>query len=145
MNLDNHNDGKTKLKYLIQCLFILISYSLYCQQVQNEYTIKFTSKEIKIDGNDRDRAWSEADSTTTKWTSFPSISNKFESPTIIKMLYDDNYIYVLCKAYTKTDDFVIQSLMWDFSGRAADKINLAFDTFSDGNNAYHFGSNPLGA
>ena len=35
-------------------------------------------------------------------------------------------------------------MRWDFSGRAADKINLAFDTFSDGNNAYHFGTNPLG-
>ncbi len=135
---------KTRFNYLIPYLFILISYSLYSQQVQNEYTVKFTSKEIKIDGNDDDIAWYEADSAITKWTSFPSISNKFESPTLIKMLYDDSYIYILCKAFTKNDDFVIQSLMWDFSGRAADKISLAFDTFSDGNNAYHFGSNPLG-
>ena len=42
------------------------------------------------------------------------------------MLYDDSFIYVLCKAFTKNDNFVIQSLRWDFSGRAADKINLAF-------------------
>ena len=68
---------KTRFNYLIPLLFILISYTLYSQQDQNEYTVKFTSKEIKIDGNDNDIAWSEADSTDTQWTSFPSISNKF--------------------------------------------------------------------
>ena len=106
---------KNRFNYLIPHLFILISYSLYSQQVQNEYTVKFTSKEIKIDGNDNDIAWSEAESTITKWTSFPRISKKFESPTLIKMLYDDSYIYILCKAFTKNDDFVIQSLMWAVS------------------------------
>mgnify|MGYP003312929217 CR=1 FL=1 len=79
---------KTRFNYLIPCIFILISYALYSQQDQNEYTVKFTSKEIKIDGNDNDIAWSEAESTITQWTYFPTISNKFESPTLIKMLYD---------------------------------------------------------
>ena len=93
-----------------------------------------------IDGNDYEKAWSSADSTYTQWRNFPSVTNDFESPTLVRMLYDDSFIYVLCKAFTKNDNFVIQSLRWDFSGRAADKINLAFDTFSDGNNAYHFRS-----
>ena len=35
-------------------------------------------------------------------------------------------------------------LKWDFSGAASDKVNFLFDTFSDGNNAYMFGSNMLG-
>ena len=135
---------KTRFKYLFPCLFIIVSYALYSQQDENDYIIKFTSKEIKIDGKDDDLGWSDANSTSTQWTNFPSVTNEFESKTFIKMLYDENFIYVLCKAFTKNDNFVIQSLRWDFSGRAADKLNLAFDTFSDGNNAYHFGSNPLG-
>ena len=48
---------KNRFNYLIPHLFILISYSLYSQQVQNEYTVKFTSKEIKIDGNDNERLY----------------------------------------------------------------------------------------
>ena len=135
---------KTRFNYLIPSLFLLISCGLCSQQFQNEYTVKFTSEEIMIDGNDYEKAWSSADSTYTQWRNFPSVTNDFESPTLVRMLYDDSFIYVLCKAFTKNDNFVIQSLRWDFSGRAADKINLAFDTFSDGNNAYHFGSNPLG-
>ena len=43
---------KTRLNYLIPYLFILVSYTLYSQQDQKEYTVKFTSKEIKIDGKD---------------------------------------------------------------------------------------------
>ena len=40
---------KTRFNYLIPCLFILISYTLYSQQDQNEYTVKFTSEEIMIE------------------------------------------------------------------------------------------------
>ena len=135
---------KTRYYLFLSFLFVLVNYNTYSQEIQKEYLVKFISKEIKIDGIDDDLAWSEAESSETQWTSFPAVTNEFESKTFIKMLYDENYIYVLCKAFTKNDNFVIQSLRWDFSGRAADKINLAFDTFSDGNNAYHFGTNPLG-
>ena len=135
---------KTRFYLFISFLLVSVNYNTYSQEIQKEYLVKFISKDIKIDGIDDDLAWSEAEYTETQWTSFPAVTNEFESKTFIKMLYDENYIYVLCKAFTKNDNFVIQSLRWDFSGRAADKINLAFDTFSDGNNAYHFGTNPLG-
>ena len=45
---------KTRFNYLILYLFILVCYALYSQQDQNEYTVKFTSKEIKIDGLDNE-------------------------------------------------------------------------------------------
>ena len=51
-NLSIMYNKKTKFNYLISSLFILISYSLCSQQVQNEYTVKFTSEEIKIDPNE---------------------------------------------------------------------------------------------
>ena len=53
------------------------------------------------------------------------------------------YLFAV-KSFSKSKDYVIPSLKWDFSGAASDKVNFLFDTFSDANNAYMFGSNMLG-
>ncbi|MGB1362834.1 MAG: DUF5916 domain-containing protein, partial [Flavobacteriaceae bacterium] len=106
--------------------------------------VKFTSSVITIDGNDLEEAWKTADSTYARWTHFPNESTDFKNPTQLKMLYDDKNIYLMCKAFSVSDDYVIPSLKWDFSGKASDKINFVFDTFSDGNIAYMFGSNMAG-
>ncbi len=133
-----------RIKLYIFFVLVFCSWQSISQSIINEYTVNFTSSPIKIDGNDIDEAWKDADSLYTEWTTFPNETNDFESPSQIKMLYDERYIYILCKAFTKSNDFVIPSLNWDFSGKASDKVNFAFDTFSDGSNAYHFGSNMLG-
>ncbi len=125
-------------------LFFIIIGKITSQEKFNEYTVKYISTEINIDGRDDEKAWDSAKYIFTKWTNFPNVSDNFDSPTEVKIIYDDTYIYILCKALTKSKEFVVPSLKWDFSGRAADKINLVFDTFSDGTNAYHFGSNMLG-
>ncbi len=135
---------KKKIKILLLLKFLFITSQIISQDLVPEYIVKFTSLPIMIDGNDNDLPWDSTNSINTQWTNFPNVTNDFESPTQVKMLYDDRYIYILCKAITKNKNFVIPSLRWDFSGRASDKINLAFDTFSDGNNAYHFGSNMVG-
>ena len=135
---------KIRLNYLISCLFILVSYAFYSQQDQNEYTVKFTSNKINIDGLDNESSWDSSHSIFTNWTFFPNVSDQFDSPTELKIVYDDTNIYILAKAFTKNNNFVIPSLRWDFPGRSSDCINLLFDTFSDGNNAYLFGSNMLG-
>ena len=125
-------------------LFFLFIGKIHAQEKLQEYTVKYISSGIKIDGRDDEKAWNLANYISTKWTNFPNVTDKFNSPTKVKIIYDDTYIYILCKAITKSKNFVIPSLKWDFSGKAADKINFVFDTFSDGNNAYHFGSNMLG-
>ncbi len=135
---------KTRFNYLIPCIFILISYALYSQQDQNEYNVKFISNEINIDGLDNESTWNSSHSIFTNWTFFPNVADEFDSPTELKIVYDDTNIYILAKAFTKNNNFVIPSLRWDFPGRSSDCINLLFDTFSDGNNAYLFGSNMLG-
>ncbi len=39
---------------------------------------------------------------------------------------------------------MVPSLKRDYSARGNDNINLLFDTFNDGTNAFFFGSNPVG-
>lgn len=126
--------------------FIFLGFSLIglTQETHPNMNVKFTSSSIDIDGNDLEEVWKTADSTYAGWTHFPNESNDFNNPTQLKLLYDENNIYIMCKAFSVSDDYVIPSLKWDFSGRASDKINFVFDTFSDGNIAYMFGSNMAG-
>ena len=130
--------------------FIVISslfgYSIVCLAQENypEMNVRYTLSAITIDGNDLEEAWKTADSTFTNFRYFPDNKSDFKNKTQLKILYDDKNIYLMCKAYSISNKYVIPSLKWDFSGRAADKINFVFDTFSDGNIAYMFGSNMAG-
>ena len=127
---------KKTINTLLLLKFLFITSQIISQDLVPEYIVKFTSLPIMIDGNDNDLPWDSTNSINTQWTNFPNVTNDFESPTQVKMLYDDRYIYILCKAITKNKNFVIPSLRWDFSGRASDKINLAFETFSDQSKNY---------
>ena len=130
--------------FLLGLILFGYSYRGLAQETYPNMNVKFTSSSITIDGNDLEEAWKTADSTYTGWTHFPNESTDFKNPTQLKLLYDDKNIYLMCKAFSASDDYVIPSLKWDFSGKASDKINFIFDTFSDGNIAYMFGSNMAG-
>ena len=129
---------------LIVIMFLGFSQSVRGQEEFPEMSVKFISSTISIDGYDSEKVWKLADSTYINWRYFPDNENNFENKTQLKILYDNRNIYLMCKAYSISNKYVIPSLKWDFSGRAADKINFVFDTFSDGNIAYMFGSNMAG-
>tara|TARA_S200000501_G_scaffold149170_1_gene140688 strand:- start:534 stop:2852 length:2319 start_codon:yes stop_codon:yes gene_type:complete len=148
--------SNTILNYLLKLLFlikdILTPYSLIflilsnlnSQQKKIEYHVKFSTNNIKIDGVVDEDSWKRANKMYANWQHFPNETKEFNNPTELRILFDDENIYLLCKSFSKTNDYVIPSLKWDFSGAASDKVNFLFDTFSDGNNAYMFGSNMLG-
>ena len=135
---------KTRYYLFISFLLVSLNQNTFSQEIQNEYTVKFTTDGIDIDGFDNENTWNTAKSIFTNWSFFPNVTDQFNSPTELKIVYDDKFIYILAKAFTKNNNFVIPSLRWDFPARSSDCINLLFDTFSDGNNAYLFGSNMLG-
>ena len=117
---------------------------LNSQQNKLDYHVKFSPNEIIIDGIADENSWKTANKMNANWQHFPNETNEFKNPTEVRILFDNENIYLLCKSFSKTNDYVIPSLKWDFSGTASDKVNFLFDTFSDGNNAYMFGSNMLG-
>ena len=129
---------------LVLLIFLLIFSNLNSQQMKLEYHVKFSTNEIKIDGIADEDSWKTANKMNTNWQHFPKENNQFNNPTEVRILFDNENIYLLCKSFSKSKDYVIPSLKWDFSGAASDKVNFLFDTFSDGNNAYVFGSNMLG-
>lgn len=104
-----------------------------------------TDEEIVIDGI-MDDAWFRADSAVDFTQYFPFDSSLAEAQTIARLLYDENYIYVLgiMKNLPGERKYVTPSLRRDFLGNANDSFSVVFDPFKDHTNGVLFGINPFG-
>jgi hypothetical protein len=60
----------------------------------------------------------------------------------IKFLFGGDNLYVGIKVIAPANDFIIPALRRDFSANGSDNMNLLFDTFNNGKNAFIFGTNP---
>ncbi len=127
-------------KALIFIIFLFVNCSILAQK--KDFLVKWTDEEIQLDGVLDESMWGRADPATNFWQYFPTDSLQSTSQTEIMMLYNEKYLYVGIIVYALGNDYVIPSLRRDFSARGNDNINLLFDTFNDGTNAFFFGSNP---
>lgn len=123
---------------------ILMTSLLFSQESEKIINVKYISDEITIDGNLDEEIWNLADSAENFWQFFPTDSIMANQKTTIKIVYDDNTLYVGIRAEVPNDDYVISSLRRDYSARNNDNVTLLFDTFNDGTNAFMFGINPYG-
>lgn len=108
-------------------------------------TIKKTNTPIKLDGI-IEEAWYEADSAYDFMQYFPYDTSLAVSQTVARILYDDQYIYVLGLMHNQESDrtYITPSLRRDFRGEANDSFSVLFDTFKDKTNGFLFGINPFG-
>ncbi|GAB4231424.1 MAG: hypothetical protein Tsb0034_03780 [Ekhidna sp.] len=108
-------------------------------------TIKKIETPIVLDGV-IDEIWSEADSAYGFTQNFPTDSLPASVPSVAKVLYDEENIYVLGVMHNKPNrsGYVTPSLRRDFRGASNDSFSVIFDTFSDRTNAVLFGVNPFG-
>jgi hypothetical protein len=119
----------------------LLSTTAYAQQV----LIRKTDQPIHIDGQMNEACWQSADVAENFIQYFPSDTIAAKAQTEVRMLYDENYIYILAKMHNLGPrSYVTPSLRRDFRGEANDVFTVFFDTFKDRNNAFLFGLNPFG-
>lgn len=129
-------------RFVIISILFLTSLNLFSQH--KEFEVKYVKTPISIDGILDEPAWATANPAKDFWQYFPSDSVHAKNQSEIKMLYNENYLYVGIKVYIQGQDFVIPSLRRDFRAGGSDNITLMFDTFNDGANAFLFGVNPAG-
>ncbi|MBK8041278.1 MAG: hypothetical protein IPK21_00605 [Haliscomenobacter sp.] len=100
---------------------------------------------IRIDGLMDESDWGQAKGVTNFFEQFPLDSCLAVGQTVVRMMFDDDYIYVGAVMYNLPDDrnYVTPSLRRDFRGEANDAIVIVFDPFQDNTNAFQFGVNPL--
>lgn len=122
-------------------VLLIFSSFLFSQSIE----IRRTNQPIQIDGV-LDEVWSFADSAYDFNQYFPFDTSLAEAPTIAKIMYDDENIYVLGIMFNKSKErkYVTPSLRRDFRGEANDSFTVIFDPFKDHTNGTLFGINPFG-
>lgn len=133
----------------IHCLFCLsmavfMSAQLHAQETTKRLNARFITAEIVLDGLLDEAIWETAERADDFWQFFPSDSLRAQHATEVRVLYDENTLYVGITALATDNDYVVSTLRRDFGGTTNDNVSLLFDTFNDGTNAFFFGVTPYG-
>ncbi|MDG1573184.1 DUF5916 domain-containing protein [Robiginitalea sp. M366] len=129
---------------LLPAFCLLAQFGMAQRIPEKSVTVRFTDQPIVLDGVLDDAAWEAADSAREFWQYFPADSVQAQQQSEIKMLFDDQNLYIGIRVYAAGRNYAIESLKRDFRAGNSDNITLLFDTFNDGNNAFLFGTNPYG-
>jgi hypothetical protein len=108
-------------------------------------TIGETSETIVLDGQLTETVWEDADRATEFWQYFPFDSSLAVSRTEVRMVYDEDQLYIAAIVYDDLPgEYVTQSLRRDYRGPASDGFSIVIDPFLDRTNGFFFGINPFG-
>lgn len=130
------------MKFTLSLLLNLFCLSLCLAQtapVKKTLAAVRTTQAPKIDGILTDEVW-EAATVATDFIQNRPFPGKHESPgkrTEVKILYDDNAVYVAARMYDNPDSVAHELVSRDDIGNA-DYLGIVFDTFSDGMNGNGF-------
>lgn len=139
-----------KKLYFTVGVILLAMNLLFAQDQKNQdedkYTIhiKKSNTPIKLDGLLDEDSWKAADVAKNFFLNRPYDSSFAKLQTEVRVLFDDNFIYVGAICYEPRDIYTVASLKRDFEGGTSDVFTATFDTFKDKLNAFQFAVNPYG-
>ena len=136
-------------RFLFIIFLIIISNNISGQSKQirkkNLDAIKINSKEIKLDGKLDEAFWKKIDGIDDFLTQEPIEAGKPSENTIIKIAYDENYLYIGAILYDSDPEGIKAFKMRkDAPLNTDDRFMWILDTYLDGRNAYFFEINPRG-
>ncbi|MEL6865207.1 MAG: DUF5916 domain-containing protein [Bacteroidota bacterium] len=103
------------------------------------------ARPLHIDGRLDEAVWQQADSTLFFTQTYPADSIYATSPTQVRVLYDNDYLYIGASCqFTERRDYVVQSLKRDFDWEDNDGFAFIVDAHSDGASGLSFAVNPFG-
>lgn len=129
---------------LIFCLLLFSIITLNAQEGVKTLRAKFITESINLDGVLDEPLWNLVESTDYFWQYFPTDSALAQHATEVKVLYNEQTLFVSFRAEATGEEYVTATLRRDFGGTTNDNVSLLFDTFSDGTNAFFFGVTPYG-
>ena len=105
-----------------------------------------TALPILVDGALDEQAWSQAPVATDFLQSEPREGEAASEVTEVRVLYDDENLYVAVVARDREPQrLIVNELKKDFNVDNSDGFELVLDTFHDRRNGYVFSINPSGA
>ena len=104
------------------------------------------TSEIVIDGSLDETAWRQAPTIGDLVQRIPVAGAVPTERTEVRLLYDEENLYIGVMCYDSEPDRVLASQMArDARLNADDRLAIVLDTFRDQSNAFHFATNPAGA
>ncbi len=105
-----------------------------------------TYGDILLDGALEEGDWREAPVAKDFIQSEPREGEPATFDTEVRVLYDDQNLYIGVRAYDdEPDKLIIRDLTRDYNTRSVDSFAIILDTFHDRRNSYMFQTNPMGA
>ena len=99
-------------KFQFFLIFLTVNL-LITQNQKKELFVKYTDKEITIDGVLDESDWLKASPTSNFYEAFPNHGEISPNQAIIKVLNDDNYLYVGIKVMVKSKEEFLQDFIFD--------------------------------
>ena len=130
------------------CIVVLwAAASLYAQREEpRSIRIRPVQSGISLDGVLEEKDWQTADAATRFWQRFPFDTTRADLPTEVRILYDEEHIYVGAVCYHPAGmEYVTESLRRDFHSSASDAFYFVINPFNDLQSGVYFGVNPFGS
>ena len=103
------------------------------------------SAAINIDGKLDEPAWSSAVPSGDFTQSYPKIGAPPTDPSEVRVLYDDDALYIGVRMFdSRPDSIAAQLARRDASGIYSDWLHVVIDSYHDRRNAFRFSVNPRG-
>lgn len=127
-------------KITILALLILVPFTIHAQKT---YTASFIENPPILDGKFNEKTWENAEWINEFIQRSPVEGAKPSQRTVIKILYDHNFIYVGVRAYDTEPEKIERQLSRrdDMDG---DFVMVAFDSYHDKRTAFEFGVSASG-
>lgn len=123
-------------------LFNIVSTSFAQDKKEYELHIDKAKAKIILDGILDENDWSLAAQAEDFFLTKPYDTSYATSQTHIKMLFDDEFLYVSAVVYQPKNAYTTASLKRDFENGSSDIIFINIDTFKDKLNGFHFALSP---
>ena len=100
---------------------------------------------ISIDGKLGEPAWASAPPASDFTQSYPNVGAKPIDPTEVRVLFDDNALYVGVRMFdSRPDSIAAQLARRDATGIYSDWLHLMVDSYHDRRTSFRFSVNPRG-
>src|SRR5688500_888460 len=135
----------------IQNIFLSVvmtsPFLLKAQAPTTTLTVTRTQAVITIDGLLEEQAWQNITATTPFQNQWPLDSGNAAKQTEVKLLFNDDFIYVAAINYQKRSDLIIQTLKRDQIDAFwnSDGFSVLFDPMTQKSTGFLFGVNAGGA
>ena len=100
---------------------------------------------ISIDGRLDEPSWAAAVPSSDFMQSYPKVGAKATDPTEVRVLYDDDALYVGVRMFdSRPDSIAAQLARRDASGIYSDWLHVMIDSYRDRRTSFRFSVNPRG-